>query len=58
MFRVYFVANYKPRLSHFWANVFLTIITIINIIIIITLKVPKTCDPILVTLSNMLKILE
>ena len=40
VFRVYFVVNYKPHLSHFWANDFLT------------LKVPKTCDPILVTIEN------
>ena len=39
LFLVYFVANnYKPHLSHFWANDFLT------------LKVPKKCDPILVTI--------
>ena len=43
MFRVYFVANYKPHLSYFWANDFLT------------LKVPKTCDPILDTLLKMLE---
>ena len=36
LFLVYFVANYKPHLSHFCANDFLT------------LKVPKTCDSILV----------
>ena len=34
---------YKPHLSHFWANDFLT------------LKVPKKCDPILVTLLKMLE---
>ena len=38
LFLVYFLANYKLHLSHFWANYFLT------------LKVPKKCDPILVTL--------
>ena len=38
-----FVANYKPHLSHFWANDFLT------------LKVPKKCDTILVTLLKMLE---
>ena len=38
LFLGYFVANYKPHLSHFWANDFLT------------LKVPKKCDPIQVTL--------
>ena len=43
LFLVYFVANYKPHLSHFWANDFLT------------LKVPKKCDPILVTLLKMLE---
>ena len=41
LFLVYFVANYKPHLSHVWANDFLT------------LKVPKKCDPILVTLLKM-----
>ena len=41
LFLVYFVANYKPHLSHFWENDFLT------------LKVPKKCDPILVTLLKM-----
>ena len=40
LFLVYSVANYKPHLSHFWANDFLT------------LKVPKKCDPILVTIEN------
>ena len=43
LFLVYFVANYKHHLSHFWANDFLT------------LKVPKKCDPILITLLKMLK---
>ena len=43
LFLVFFVANYKPHLSHFWANDFLT------------LKVPKKCDPILVTLLKMLE---
>ena len=38
MLRVYFVANSKPQLSHFWENDFLT------------LKVLKMCDPILITL--------
>ena len=37
----HFVANCRPHLSHFWANDFLN------------LKVPKTCDPILVTLWKM-----
>ena len=41
LFLVYFVANFRPYLSHFWANNFLT------------LKIPKTCDPILVTLLKM-----
>ena len=41
MFQVCLVASYKPNLSHFWANDFLT------------LKVSKTCDPILVTLLKM-----
>ena len=39
LFLVYFVANYRPHLSHFWANNFLT------------LKVTKKCEPILVTLT-------
>ena len=43
LFLVYFVAKYKPHVSHFWANDFLT------------LKVPKKCDPILVTLLEMLE---
>ena len=43
LFLVYFLDNYRPRLSHFWANNFLT------------LKVPKKCDPILVTLSKVLE---
>ena len=43
LFLGYFVANYKPHLSHIWANDFLT------------LKVPKKCDPILVTLLKMLE---
>ena len=43
LFLVYFVANYKPHLSHFWANYFLT------------LKVPKRYDPIPVTLLKMLE---
>ena len=43
LFLVYFVANYNPHLSHFCVNDFLT------------LKVPKTCDPILVTLLKMLE---
>ena len=43
LFLVYFEANYKPHLSHFWANDFLT------------LKVPKKCDTILVTLLKMLE---
>ena len=42
MFRVNFVANYKPHRSHFWANDFLT------------LNVPETCDSILVTLLQKL----
>ena len=33
MFRVYFVAEYKPHLSHFWTNDFLT------------LKIPKSATP-------------
>ena len=41
-----FCANYKPHLSHFWANDFLT------------LKVPKKCNPILVILVTLLKMLE
>ena len=40
---VYFEANYKSHLSHFWANDLLT------------LKVPKKRDPILVTLLKMLE---
>ena len=43
MFRVYFVANYKPHLSHFWVNDFLT------------LKVLKTYYPILVFILKMLE---
>ena len=35
LFIVYFVANYRPNLSHFWANTFLT------------LKFRKKCDPLL-----------
>ena len=38
LFLVYFLDYYRPHLSHFWANNFLS------------LKVPKKCDPILVTL--------
>ena len=38
--QVYFVANYTPHLSHFWGNVLLT------------LKVPRKCDPIQVTLTE------
>ena len=41
MFQAYFVANYKPH--HYLANDFLT------------LKVPKKCDPILVTPLKMLE---
>ena len=43
LFLVYFMANYKRHLSHFWA------------IDLLTLKVPKKCDPILVTLLKMLE---
>ena len=43
LFLVHFVAKYRPHLSHFWANGFLT------------LKVPKKCDPTLVTLMKMLE---
>ena len=43
LFLLNFVASYRPHLSHFWANNFLTF------------KVLKKCNPILVTL---LKILE
>ena len=43
-FLVCFVAIYRPHLNHFWDNNFLT------------LKVPKKCDAILVTLLN--KMLE
>ena len=43
LFPVYFVANYRPHLSRFWAKNFLT------------LKVLKKCDPIIVTLLKMLE---
>ena len=37
---IYFDANYRPHLKHFWANDFFN------------LKVPKKWDPILVTIEN------
>ena len=40
LFMVFFVANYRPHLSHLWENDSLI------------LKVLKMCDPILVTLSK------
>ena len=41
LFLVYFLANYRPHLSHFWVNDS------------INLKVPKKREPILATLLKM-----
>ena len=43
---VYSVANYRPHVSHFWANI-PQISTCRNLL---TPEIPQMCDPILVTL--------
>ena len=43
---VYSVANYRPHVSHFWANI-PQIPTCRNLL---TPEIPQMCDPILVTL--------
>ena len=43
---VYSVANYRPHVSHFWANI-LQIPTCQNLL---TPEIPQMCNPILVTL--------
>ena len=56
LFLVYFVANYRPHLSHFWPFIvyfwsnFIPHLSHFLANDFLNLKVPKNCDPILVTL--------
>ena len=45
---VYSVANYRPHVSHFWANI-PQIPTCRNLL---AHEIPQMCDPILVTIKN------